>query len=75
MRKTLLPRAGYREGLTRIQLWLVSHQISHLEFDIWDIILSEMEDTIAKGFKGHRQLSYAHWICFLISQAASQIPP
>jgi hypothetical protein len=21
---------------------------------------------LAEGFKGHRQLSYAHWICFLI---------
>jgi hypothetical protein len=25
-----------------------------------------MEDTLAEGFKGHRQLPYAHWICFLI---------
>jgi hypothetical protein len=35
-------------------------------FDIWDLLLSEMEDTIAEGFKGHRQLPYAHWITFLI---------
>jgi hypothetical protein len=25
-----------------------------------------MEDTLAEGFKGHRQLPYAHWICFII---------
>ena len=25
-----------------------------------------MEDMIAEGFKGHRQLPYAHWITFLI---------
>jgi hypothetical protein len=24
-----------------------------------------MEDTLAESFKGHRQLPYAHWICFL----------
>ena len=24
MRRTLLPRLGYREGLTRIQLWLLN---------------------------------------------------
>ena len=24
MRRTLLPRMGYREGLTRIQLWLLN---------------------------------------------------
>jgi hypothetical protein len=35
-------------------------------FDIWDLLLSEMEDTIAEGFKGHRQLPYAHWITFLM---------
>ena len=23
-------------------------------FDIWDLLLSEMEDTIAEGFRGHR---------------------
>jgi hypothetical protein len=28
-----------------------------------------MEDTLAEGFKGHRQLSYAHWICFIIRSA------
>ena len=38
-------------------------------FDIWDLLLSEMEDTIAKGFRGHRQLPYAHWITFLIHRA------
>jgi hypothetical protein len=25
-----------------------------------------MEDTLTEGFKGHRQLPYAHWICFII---------
>jgi hypothetical protein len=29
-------------------------------------MLYEMEDTLVEGFKGHRQLPYAHWICFLI---------
>ena len=62
MRRTLLPRGGYYEGLTRIQLWLVHHLISQTLFDIWDLLLSEMEDTLAEGFKGHRQLPYAHWI-------------
>ena len=37
-------------------------------FDIWDLLLSEMEDTIAEGFKGHRQLPYAHWVTFLMLQ-------
>ena len=63
------------ESLTRIQLWLVHHLISQTPFDIWDLILLEMEDTLVEGFKGHCQLPYAHWIYFLILQACSHIPP
>ena len=60
MRRTLLPRMGYREGLTRIQLWLLYHLVSQIVFDIWDVLLLEMEDTLAEGFRSHRQLPYAH---------------
>ena len=60
MRRTLLPRMGNREGLTRIQLWLINSLMQQTVFDIWDLLLSEMEDTIAEGFRGRRQLSYAH---------------
>ena len=31
-----------------------------------------MEDTLAEGFRGHHQLSYAHWITFLIHKAVTQ---
>ena len=64
--RTLLLRMGYREGLTRIQLWLLNTLMQQTVFDIWDLLLSEMEDTIAEGFRGNRQLPYAHWITFLI---------
>ena len=60
MRRSLLPRSGYHEGLTCIQLWLVHHLITKIVFDIWDVMLSEIEDTLAEGFRGHRQLPYAH---------------
>ena len=53
MRRTLLPRLGYHEGLTRIQLWLVYHLVSQSVFYIWDVILLEMEDTLAEGFRDH----------------------
>jgi hypothetical protein len=49
-----------------MQLWVVHHLISQTLFDIWDLMLCAMEDTLAEGFKGHRQLPYAHWICFQI---------
>jgi hypothetical protein len=54
VRRTLLPRLGYREGLTRMHLWVVHHLISQIPFDIWDLMLYEVEDTLAEGFKGHR---------------------
>ena len=54
IRRTLLPRLGYREGLTRLQLWLLNALMQQTVFDIWDLLLSEMEDTIAEGFKGRR---------------------
>ena len=75
MRRTLLPRMGYREGLTRIQLWLLNALMQQTVFDIWDLLLSEMEDTIAEGFKGHRQLPYAHWITFIILKAVTVRSP
>ena len=64
--RTLLPRLGYREGLTRLQPWLLNALMQQTVFDIWDLLLSEMEDTIAEGFKGRRQLPYAHWVTFLM---------
>jgi hypothetical protein len=60
VRRTLLPRLGYHEGLARMQLWVVHHLVSQTPFDIWDLMLSEMEDTLVEGFKGHRQLPYVH---------------
>ena len=48
--------------------------MQQIVFDIWDL-LSEMEDTIAEGFRGHRQLPYAHWITFLIHRAVTVRPP
>ena len=53
MRKTLLPRPGSHEGFTCIQQWLVAHLVSQREFDIWDLIVLEIEDTIVEGFRGH----------------------
>ena len=40
-------------------------------FDIWDVILSEVEDTLVEGFRGHCQLPYAHWITFWIHKAVT----
>ena len=34
-----------------------------------------MENTLVEGFRGHRQLTYAHWITFLIHKAVTMRPP
>ena len=60
MRRTLLPRMGNHEGLTCIQLWLLNSLMQQTVFDIWDLLLLDMEDTIVEEFRGHRQLPYAH---------------
>ena len=73
--RTPLPRMGYREGLTRIQLWLVYYLVSQTVFDIWDVMLSEMEDTLAESFRCHHQLPYAHWITFLLRKVVSHKSP
>ena len=44
-------------------------------FDIWDLLLLEMEDTIAEGFKGRRQLPYAHWVTFLMLKSVQVRTP
>jgi hypothetical protein len=58
MRQTLLPRMGYREATTHIQLWLLGALISHSEFDVVDFLICEIEDTTLDGLRAHRQLSY-----------------
>ena len=35
----------------------------------------EIEDTIAEGFRGRRQLPYAHWITLLILRARPEPLP
>ena len=49
--------------------------IQQTVFDIWDVILSEMEDTLVEGFRDHRQMSYAHCITFLIRKAVTVKSP
>jgi hypothetical protein len=54
MRRTLLPRMGYREATTHIQLWLLGALISHSEFDVVDFLIYEIEDTVLDGLRARR---------------------
>jgi hypothetical protein len=68
MRRMLLPRMGYREATTHIQLWLLGALISHSEFDVVDFLICEIEDTILDGMRARRQLPYAHYLCYIFAQ-------
>lgn len=50
VRHTILPRTGYRNGFTRLQQWIVSHLVRQIEFDIWDLLISDIEDVIYGSF-------------------------
>ena len=49
--------------------------VSQTVFDIWDVMLSKMEDTLVEGFRGHRQLPYVYWITFLLRKAVPHKSP
>jgi hypothetical protein len=68
MRWTLLPRMGYREATTHIQLWLLGALVSHSEFDVMDFLICEIEDTVLDGLRARRQLPYAHYLCHIFAQ-------
>jgi hypothetical protein len=68
MRQTLLPRMGYREAPTHIQLWLLGALVSHSEFDVVDFLICEIEDTVLDGLCACRQLPYAHYLCHIFAQ-------
>jgi hypothetical protein len=68
MRWTLLPRMGYREATTHIQLWLLGALVSHSEFDVVDFLICEIEDTVLDGMRARRQLPYAHYLCHIFAQ-------
>jgi hypothetical protein len=68
MRWTLLPRMGYREAATHIQLWLLGALVSHSEFDVVDFLICEIKDTVLDGLRARRQLPYAHYLCHIFAQ-------
>lgn len=65
MKKILLLKVVYDDALNNIQQWLLDALISHIEYDVGDSILCEIEDLVPDGFKAHRQLPYAHYLSYM----------
>jgi hypothetical protein len=68
MRRTLLPRMGYKEATTHIQLWLLDALVSHSVFDVVDFLICEIEDTVLDGLRARHKLPYAHYLCHIFAQ-------
>jgi hypothetical protein len=45
-----------------------------IAFDIWDLMLCELEDTIYESFSAKRHMNYAHWISFLLYMGVEPMP-
>jgi hypothetical protein len=74
IRQTILPYPNFRDGTTRLQQWLLSHLVRGITFDIWDLMLCEVEETIYESFSAKRHMNYAHWISFLIYMGVEPMP-
>ena len=49
LRKSLLLRIGYNEGITALQQWLLLHIMTGRDFDLVDFFICELEDMIMEG--------------------------
>jgi hypothetical protein len=60
LRRSVLYRMGSVESLTGVQQWLLMYMMAKRPFDIVDIMLVEIEDTIMDGMGMTRQQPFAH---------------
>ncbi|WVZ76680.1 hypothetical protein U9M48_024633 [Paspalum notatum var. saurae] len=67
-RRSLIPKAGFREGFTALRRAVLTRLTTFTDFDIVDIIVAEMEDVILDGMPTRRQMPYAHWITHMLYQ-------
>ena len=68
LRKSLLFRIGYNEGITALQQWLLLHIMTGRDFDLVNFFICELEDVIMDGMTVHRRHPFAHWICWILAQ-------
>ena len=68
LKRSLLFRIGYSEGITAIQLWLLVYILGGLLFDIVNFFICELEDVIMEGLTSSRRQPYAHWISWILAQ-------
>jgi len=62
MRRTLMPRSGYREGITTLQQHLLRALMQRIRFCVVDFLIAEVEDMITDGMGAPRSFPFAHYI-------------
>ena len=75
LRRTLLPKGGFREDLTALHQYILVCLATGQEFDIADVLIAEIEDVICNAITTRRQFPYAHWLSYLLSQLAEPDSP
>ena len=68
LKRSLLFRNGYIEGITALQQWLLIYILGGLPFDIVDFFICELEDVIMEGLMSSRRQPYAHRISWILAQ-------
>jgi len=75
LRRTILPRTGYREAITALQQWTLAYILHRRDFDIVDFLLCEIEDTIADGLRVGRRFPFGHYLSYMICRAGPPMGP
>ncbi|CAN6269211.1 unnamed protein product [Urochloa humidicola] len=75
LRRTILPRSGYREAITALQQWTLAYILEKKEFDLVDFLMCEIEDAIADGLRSNWRLPYAHYLSYLFCRSGSEMGP
>ena len=60
LKRSLLFKIGYSEGITVFQQWLLIYILGGLPFDIVDFFICKLEDVIMEGLTLSRRQPYAH---------------
>ena len=68
LKRSLLFRIGYSEGITALKQWLLVYILGGLPFDNVDFFICELEDVIMEGLTSSRRQPYAHWISWILAQ-------
>jgi len=68
LKRNLLFRIGYSEGITALQQWLLIYILEGMQFDIVDFFICEIEDVIMEGLTSSRRQPYDHWISWILAQ-------